>query len=134
MSNYFSIAFLGIPTNWNLNLRAYLGGTCARVQQSRNHLGTTFACLQQSQSAITGGQYSFNGKKRDIIELDEPEQCVDTGNKCDGIQRPNEVGFEDGVKYDLTLLDEAAADEILAIIATGGTSAEVAAAHSVAKI
>lgn len=130
--NYSSVAFLGVPTNWNLNIRAHKNGVCNAMLQSRNVVGSTHYCLSQ-RGAVTGGGYSFvNSKKRD--ELDALEQCSAPLNKCEGYQRPNEVGFTDGVKYDLTRLDEAAGDEILAIMGTHGSSAEVPATYDIAKI
>lgn len=130
--NYSSVAFLGIPTNWNLNLRSHKNGICNVLHLSHNVLGVDHYCLWQRGATITGGGYSFNSKKRD--ELDTPEQCSAALNKCEGYQRPNEVGFKDGVKYDLTRLDEAAGDEILAIIGSRGSSAEVPAIYDIARI
>jgi hypothetical protein len=69
----------------------------------------------------------------DLMDIALPEQCAAAVSKCEAYQRPNEVGFSDGVKYDLTRLDEAAGDELMAIIGTGGSSAEVPASFDSAK-
>lgn len=48
--------------------------------------------------------------------------------------KPNRVGFTDGVKYDLTLLDDAAGDKILEIIGAGGLSTDVPGIYDAGKI
>lgn len=48
--------------------------------------------------------------------------------------KPNKVGFADGVRYNLALLNETAADEILEILGAGGSSTDVPVAYSAAKI
>jgi len=116
-----------IPINWNLELRAHYSrgfqqGYCGAINQRRNHGGSDNACLSGN-GVITGGGYSFRNVKRNTIAASE-QKCV----------KPNEVGFADGVKYNLTLLDEAAADKILEIVGTGGSSADVPAAYAAGKI
>ena len=121
INSYQSVAFLGIPTNWNLELRAHGGGQCATLFSRRNHFGSTNACL--SGGIITGGGYSFRNVKRGVIDAPETK-CV----------KPNEVGFADGVKYDLTLLDVTAGDQILEIVGTGGSSTDVPVEYIAGKI
>lgn len=131
--NYRSVAFLGIPTSWNLNLRAHKNGLCDKIGWQENHSNVNHACLYAPGGAtpVTGAGYSFNSKKR--VDIAPTEECA-AASKCEAHQRPNKVGFGDGVTYDLTGLDEAAADELLAIIGTGGSSAEVPASFGSALI
>lgn len=112
---------IGIPTNWNLELRAHNGGECRGLFYTQNHYGSTNACL--SGGIITGGGYGFRNVKRNAIAPTEG-QCA----------KPNEVGFADGVRYNLTLLDAAAADKVLEILGTGGVSADVPAEFDIGKI
>jgi len=65
--------------------------------------------------------------------MDTIVECSAKETKCGDVRRPDEVGFADGVKYDLHLLDEEAGNEILAILAAGGSSADVSAAHDIAR-
>lgn len=116
-----------IPSDWNLELRAHYSrgpgqGYCGAINQRRNHRGPSYACLSGN-GVISGGGYSFLNRKRDAIAGPE-QKCV----------KPNEVGFADGVRYDLTLLDEAAADKILEIAGANGSSADVPAEFDAGKI
>jgi len=124
--------------------------TCVRTRAApagllgwqHNYLGVDHACLYASggYTAVTGGGYSFNSspspkKNKKRGHLAPPKQCAAASvSRCEAYQRPNEVGFGDGVRYDLFRLDEAAGDELMDIIATVGSSAEVPASFDGAKI
>jgi hypothetical protein len=128
INRWGSVAFLGIPRDWNLNLRAHKPPNCGPVGWMQNVLGVDHACLfaPGDRTPVSGGGYSFNNKKRD--GNDAPIEQCDANlplSKCQAYQRPNEVGFEDGTRYDLTLMNEAAGDELIAIVENGGTSADV---------
>ncbi|KAK4455378.1 hypothetical protein QBC34DRAFT_67309 [Podospora aff. communis PSN243] len=134
---YGSVAFLGIPRNWNLHLTAYKPPNCGPWGWKQDVLGVDHACLfaPGGYTPVSGGIYTFKNKKRDAIE--EPFEPMCDANlplsECQAYQRPNEVGFEDGTKYDLTLMDETAGDELMAIVGNGGTSADVPVSFAFAR-
>ncbi|KAK4446031.1 hypothetical protein QBC34DRAFT_383706 [Podospora aff. communis PSN243] len=115
--DYHSVAFYGINPSWNINYRAHGGGACRTLVMSQTVNFGTFWCLGDRGDAITvtGAGYSFvgrRGRKRDAAQ-----ECV----------RPDTLVFEDGTRYNLTVLDEGGYESLMKDVAKGTPAADVLA-------
>jgi len=86
---YLSVAFVAIPTNWNVETRAYTGGFCKnqRIVDSPEHANTVCLHDQDGVARMTGGGYGFTNRKS-TLGASSPDEC-----------RPDGLVLEDGTNY-----------------------------------
>ncbi len=87
-----SVAFMGIPTFWNLDCRGYSGGNCNAVREIQPASNTNLVCLNSG--FFSGRGYGFRNQKR-------------ADGAVEGCEKPDILLFEDGGKYNITGLEEA---------------------------
>ena len=91
---------VAVPSAWTITANGYRGRGC-EVQQFQGIGRGKDVCLGHVGPSYSGAFYYFGGKKRDEDQ------------KCEGEQRVNQLGLEDGTIYDIVGLSDNEIDEMV---------------------
>ncbi|OAL57008.1 hypothetical protein IQ07DRAFT_675113 [Pyrenochaeta sp. DS3sAY3a] len=89
-----SISFENIPTNWNLELRAYALGTCDEANRYTWYHRPGWLATQCDTFRAGSAGYGFIGSRAARGVTDQ--EC----------EKPNAAGLADGTRYNLTAMSE----------------------------
>lgn len=113
---FWSINFLAVPGDWNLDTRAHRGGYCGEVKDGARKRGDV--CLLNN-GPFSGGGYSFANKKRSGGALFERAAETCSTSECAGYQAPDLLTLEDGTTMNIKGLEESKVVELIKLSTTG---------------
>lgn len=98
-----TVAYRGVPTNWNINAQGYSNGGCGSPKWLAELRGQNWVCMSvNSRPNYTGTLYWFAGRKRA------------ENSACEGEAKPDTLVLADGTtKYDIVGLDDAKVNELV---------------------
>lgn len=101
-----TVAYRGVPTNWNINAQGFSNGGCGSPKWLAELRGQNWVCMSvNSRPNYTGTFYWFAGRKRA------------ENSACEGEVKPDTLVLADGTtKYDIVGLDDAKVDELVSTL------------------
>jgi hypothetical protein len=107
---YRSAYFSYIPTNWDIQARAYKGGNCRNRWVAIWSNGNDDICV--TNGATSGAGYGFSAtKKRNV--LDEASEDATSSEDCR--TQPDLLNLVDGTSYRVTSMDNATFAELVSL-------------------
>jgi hypothetical protein len=91
-----SMEFQDLPSSPDWELRSHGGGGCSRLTARTTIRGRSEVCFNR-EPPYTGGGWGGRSGRRDVVSGDASAEC----------DRPQELWFEDGTRFDLTSLSDA---------------------------
>jgi hypothetical protein len=104
-----SISFLGIPTDWRLNLGVYYEADCKNLQAAVQIQRGTFYCFSApyGESVLKSGSYDFPARKR---ALESTSLTAGAAKEC---RRPDIMRLADGTEFSLAALNDKAYNDLV---------------------
>jgi hypothetical protein len=106
----YSVSFMGIPTDWRLDLVGYREFSCKTLQAAVGVGSITNYCMKSTPGHrdLKSAKYAFSAKKRDTEDLLSIDNSGD--QKC---TQPNIMQIADGTQFSLVDLDSITLQELV---------------------